>query len=220
MCRRLRGQARSHRDSGCLEDRAISCPNVNELGQPPPSDLCCTPTLSFLVAFMGRCLPFILLLIALPASAQIYKYTDANGNTAYSNQPPDGVKAQPVELPPLNSVEPQSPKAPEPPADAPDREQPGSCLRGTGADRPADHRSPARQQRHLHRQRVDQATPARSASVQAVAGRSTLRPTQQRTDPATGEHRSRLAQPRRAGHRRGKHRSAESERDLHRTTGA
>jgi hypothetical protein len=63
--------------------------------------------LSFPVDFMGRGFLFILLLIALPASAQIYKYTDANGNTAYSNQPPDGVKAQPVELPPLNSVEPQ-----------------------------------------------------------------------------------------------------------------
>jgi hypothetical protein len=63
---------------------------------------------------MGRGFLFILLLIALPAAAQIYKYTDANGNTAYSNQPPDGVKAQPVELPPLNSVEPQATPAPAP----------------------------------------------------------------------------------------------------------
>ena len=54
---------------------------------------------------MGRGFLLMLLLIALPAAAQIYKYTDADGNTAYSNQPPDGVKAQPVELPPLNSVE-------------------------------------------------------------------------------------------------------------------
>ncbi|TBN44183.1 DUF4124 domain-containing protein [Pseudomonas sp. BGI-2] len=61
---------------------------------------------------MGRGFLFILLLIALPAAAQIYKYTDASGNTAYSNQPPDGVKAQPVELPPLNSVERQAPPAP------------------------------------------------------------------------------------------------------------
>ena len=52
------------------------------------------------------------LLIALPAAAQIYKYTDADGNTAYSNQPPDGVTAQPVELPPLNSLAPQPPPAP------------------------------------------------------------------------------------------------------------
>ncbi|KQT65336.1 MULTISPECIES: DUF4124 domain-containing protein [Pseudomonas] len=64
---------------------------------------------------MGRTFLYILLLIALPAAAQIYKYTDANGNTAYSNQPPDGVQAQPVELPPLNRVEPQAPSAPQSP---------------------------------------------------------------------------------------------------------
>ncbi|SIR64404.1 protein of unknown function [Pseudomonas sp. B10] len=69
---------------------------------------------------MGRSFLYILLLIALPAAAQIYKYTDANGNTAYSNQPPDGVQAQPVELPPLNRVEPQAPSAPQ----APTAEQP------------------------------------------------------------------------------------------------
>ena len=61
---------------------------------------------------MGRGLLLMLLLIALPAAAQIYKYIDADGNTAYSNQPPDGVTAQPVELPPLNSVEPQPPHTP------------------------------------------------------------------------------------------------------------
>ncbi|MCU1760361.1 DUF4124 domain-containing protein [Pseudomonas sp. 14P_8.1_Bac3] len=74
---------------------------------------------------MGRGFLFILLLIALPAAAQIYKYTDAAGNTAYSNQPPDGVKAVPVELPPLNSVERQAPPAP--PAEAASREQPQSA---------------------------------------------------------------------------------------------
>lgn len=72
---------------------------------------------------MGRTLFYILLLIALPAAAQIYKYTDANGNTAYSNQPPDGVQAQPVELPPLNRVEPQAPSAPPAPS-AEDRQSP------------------------------------------------------------------------------------------------
>ncbi len=55
---------------------------------------------------MGRGFSIILLLLlALPAAAQIYKYTDADGNTAYSNQPPQGVPAQTVELPPLNSIE-------------------------------------------------------------------------------------------------------------------
>lgn len=61
---------------------------------------------------MGRTFLYILLLIALPAAAQIYKYTDANGNTVYSDHSPDGVQAQPVELPPLNRVEPQAPSAP------------------------------------------------------------------------------------------------------------
>jgi hypothetical protein len=62
--------------------------------------------------FMSRSLLLMLLLIALPAAAQIYKYTDANGNTAYSSQPPDGTRSQAIELPPLNSVEPQQPAPP------------------------------------------------------------------------------------------------------------
>lgn len=61
---------------------------------------------------MGRGFLLLLLLIALPAAAQIYKYTDASGNTVYSDHAPDGVQAQPVELPPLNSVQPQAPNAP------------------------------------------------------------------------------------------------------------
>ncbi|KPA92362.1 MULTISPECIES: DUF4124 domain-containing protein [Pseudomonas] len=63
---------------------------------------------------MGRPLLYLLLTFALPVSAQIYKYTDANGNTAYSSQPPDGMAAQTVELPPLNSVETQKPGTPAP----------------------------------------------------------------------------------------------------------
>ena len=61
---------------------------------------------------MGRTLLYILLLIALPVAAQIYKYTDAGGNTVYSDHAPDGVQAQALELPPLNSVQPQAPNAP------------------------------------------------------------------------------------------------------------
>ena len=87
-----------------------------QLGSITGPDLCCKPTPSLLVDFMGRGFLLMLLLIALPAAAQIYKYTDAAGNTAYSNQPPDGVKAEPVELPPLNSIEPQAPPAPPAPA--------------------------------------------------------------------------------------------------------
>ena len=69
---------------------------------------------------MSRLLACLVLLVAFPASAQIYKYTDANGNTAYSNQPPEGRPAETVELPPLNIVEPQPP-----PLEAPPREQRG-----------------------------------------------------------------------------------------------
>ncbi|WP_017903395.1 DUF4124 domain-containing protein [Pseudomonas asplenii] len=67
---------------------------------------------------MGRSLLYLLLTLALPVSAQIYKYTDAHGNTAYSSQPPDGIAAQTVELPPLNSVETQKPGVPTPPRPA------------------------------------------------------------------------------------------------------
>ena len=56
---------------------------------------------------MRHSLVCLLLLVCLPATAQIYKYTDANGNTAYSNQPPDGARAEAVELKPLNSIEPR-----------------------------------------------------------------------------------------------------------------
>jgi len=46
----------------------------------------------------------LLALIALPASAQIYQYTDANGNTVFSDQPPTGRQAKSVKLPPVNAV--------------------------------------------------------------------------------------------------------------------
>ncbi|MGV8919389.1 MAG: DUF4124 domain-containing protein [Pseudomonas sp.] len=54
---------------------------------------------------MRRSLIYLLLLVTLPAVAQIYKYTDANGNTAFSSQPPNGKPSETVELPPLNSVD-------------------------------------------------------------------------------------------------------------------
>ncbi|MFJ5255049.1 DUF4124 domain-containing protein [Pseudomonas sp. NPDC088414] len=61
---------------------------------------------------MRSLLLILLLACTCTASAQIYKYTDANGNTVYSDHAPDGVQAQPVNLPPLNSVQPQTPSAP------------------------------------------------------------------------------------------------------------
>ena len=61
---------------------------------------------------MRPLLACLLLALALPASAQIYKYTDANGNTVFTNQPPDGTAAESVELPPTNTVEMQTPSMP------------------------------------------------------------------------------------------------------------
>ncbi|MCY1294181.1 hypothetical protein D9M68_566820 [compost metagenome] len=51
----------------------------------------------------------LMLALALPAGAQIYKYTDSNGNTVFTNQPPDGAKAEAVDLPPANTVQMQAP---------------------------------------------------------------------------------------------------------------
>lgn len=63
---------------------------------------------------MRPMLACLLLTLALPASAQIYKYTDANGHTVFTNQPPEGGKVETVDLPPTNTVEAQKPVAPPP----------------------------------------------------------------------------------------------------------
>ena len=60
----------------------------------------------------------LLCALALPASAQIYKYTDANGNTVFTNQPPEGQASESVELQPTNTVEAQQPVVVEQPKDA------------------------------------------------------------------------------------------------------
>ncbi|WKN21450.1 DUF4124 domain-containing protein [Azotobacter vinelandii] len=61
---------------------------------------------------MRSALPSLLLLLALPAGAQIYKYLDANGNPVFSSQPPEGVAAEKVELPTPSIVIPP-PRPPE-----------------------------------------------------------------------------------------------------------
>lgn len=58
---------------------------------------------------MRSALPGLLLLLALPAGAEIYKYLDANGNPVFSSQPPEGVAAERVELPAPSIVAPQPP---------------------------------------------------------------------------------------------------------------
>ena len=53
---------------------------------------------------MPRVLAFLLLALALPVSAQIYKYTDANGNAVFTNQPPSGVQSEEVKIQQPNTV--------------------------------------------------------------------------------------------------------------------
>jgi len=54
----------------------------------------------------------LLLALTLPAAAEIYKYTDAKGNTVYTNQPPEGQATETLVLPPTNTVEMPKPAAP------------------------------------------------------------------------------------------------------------
>ena len=56
----------------------------------------------------------LLLVLTIPAQAQIYKYTDEKGNTVFTNQPPEGVAAETVDLPPANTVDIKVPDAPPP----------------------------------------------------------------------------------------------------------
>lgn len=66
----------------------------------------------------------LLVLLSAPAMAQIYKYTDERGNTVYTNQPPDGVAADQVKLPPANTVDIRTPEPPPPlPGEAQDAQQ-------------------------------------------------------------------------------------------------
>jgi hypothetical protein len=53
---------------------------------------------------MRSLLACLLLALSLPATAQIYSYTDANGNRVFTNEPPQGSDAQLVQLPPTNTV--------------------------------------------------------------------------------------------------------------------
>ena len=82
---------------------------------------------------MRPLLACLLLALALPASAQIYKYIDANGNTVFTNQPPEGVAAESINLPPTNTVETQAPAiAPDNSSDSTQSEAPYAVLSLTG----------------------------------------------------------------------------------------
>lgn len=59
----------------------------------------------------------LLMALAIPAFAQIYTYTDASGNKVFTNQPPDGVDAAPVQLPTMNTMDPPEVSTPTPSTD-------------------------------------------------------------------------------------------------------
>ena len=95
---------------------------------------------------MNRLLVCLLLSASLPAMAQIYTYTDANGNTVFTNDPPGGVAVQAVSLPPTNTMAdtpddgttaPPAPATPAPPSPAaaqPDSSASTSDDAGGGGD--------------------------------------------------------------------------------------
>lgn len=51
-------------------------------------------------------------LLAAPAAAEIYRYTDAQGRTVFSDRPPQGQPAQRVEPSPLTPIAPPAPSTP------------------------------------------------------------------------------------------------------------
>ena len=53
---------------------------------------------------MRRIFSIVLLITALPVSAQMYQYPDANGRRVYTDQPPMGVSASNIKLSTINSV--------------------------------------------------------------------------------------------------------------------
>jgi hypothetical protein len=77
---------------------------------------------------------FLLLALSLPATAQIYSYTDANGNKVFTNEPPQGSDAQAVVLPPTNTVaaQPASKVDSNTPASSSSMNAPFSLLQLTG----------------------------------------------------------------------------------------
>ena len=62
----------------------------------------------------GPALLLSLLLISLAATAQIYKTTDEQGNVVFTDQPPEGVEREEVELQRTNTA-PPPPERPAPP---------------------------------------------------------------------------------------------------------
>ncbi len=125
----------------------------------------------------------LLLILSVPALAQIYKYTDDKGNTVFTNQPPDGVAVDEVKLPPANTVNIKTPELPPPLPDdtQSERQQPYRSLAiggipdeealraNNGTFTVTAHLDPALQQGHQLRFLLDgipQAPASRSTSLQ------------------------------------------------------
>jgi hypothetical protein len=84
---------------------------------------------------MKRLLASLLLISSLPVLAQVYTYTDAQGNPVFTNEPPpEGVNAQTVNVPPTNGA--QVPAAsnytPPPPGSSAPPAQPASQQQTSG----------------------------------------------------------------------------------------
>jgi hypothetical protein len=133
---------------------------------------------------MGRTFLYILLLIALPAAAQIYKYTDANGNTVYSDHSPDGVRRSRSSCRHSTASSHrhrarQRLQAPTTPAARSAYE----VLELTGL--PSEEALRANNGTFTVNVLISRA--CRRRTNEAGAGRRALRPAEQRADPATGE---------------------------------
>ena len=61
---------------------------------------------------MRPSLALVLLLLATSASAQIYRYTDANGNVQFSDKRPVSGDSEEVSLPPTNTIQPPAAGSP------------------------------------------------------------------------------------------------------------
>lgn len=114
-----------------------------------------------------RLLPLCLALLAVPATAEIYSYVDAQGNRVFTDQPQGGTPA--IRLAPTNSM-PAMPAAPPVEKPTPQAKNPGyrwlrivdpppdATLRNTGALTVTAASEPGLHPGHRYRLRLDGAT--------------------------------------------------------------